>query len=83
MLNFLKRRIKNYIDLSVSREIENFSVIFGQLQQFYNSPPEMLSSQVEKHTVISDIIERFERLNIPVIKKKIYIDDEVMPEIYH
>lgn len=85
MLKRIKIRIKKKIESYLYSKIGNvlnkkilqkdFINIFSQLQQFYNAPDEMLSSKVEARTVVTDIVERFEKNGAIIKREKIDADD--------
>jgi len=83
MLSFVKEIVKtkffnlfkHSIDSILENKFDEYSYKLIQLQQFYNAPKDMLYSYVAKETIISDMVDRFEKLGIPVRKEKICINE--------
>jgi SAM-dependent methyltransferase len=73
MLNYVKSKIRNYINSEIEKKIEEYVPVYLQMEQFWNAPDEMLASKVESKTNIPDLVERFETLGIPVRKTVIDI----------
>jgi len=75
----VKTKIYNLFEHSINsifeKKFDEYSYKLIQLQQFYNAPKEMLYSYVTKETIISDIVERFEKLGITVRREKICINE--------
>lgn len=72
---FLKQKLKNFIRTTLLEEIDGLSQIQSQLIKYNNASEDMLYSKVIKSTSIENLIERFKKLNIPVIYEKIDIAD--------
>ena len=83
MYKFLKGKIKKKLETFVEgivtakldREFDTRLQIHKQMEEFKNTPPEMLASKIEAKTSIPGLIERFIKLGIPVREERIDIDD--------
>ncbi|HNZ26111.1 MAG TPA: hypothetical protein PK385_02470 [Spirochaetota bacterium] len=71
----LKQKLKNFIRATLLEEIDGLTQIQSQMKEFNNADEDMLYSKVIKSTSIENIIDRFKKLNIPVIYEKIDIID--------
>jgi len=69
--DFVKRIVKEKLD----EEFDTRLQIYNQMNEFRNSPPEMLSSNVESKTHIPDLINRFKRLSVPIREEIIDVDE--------
>jgi SAM-dependent methyltransferase len=62
MLQYIKQRVRQYIDYTIDKKIDEKFPIYQQIYEFRNAPDDMLSSKVEAKTIISNLAERLEAI---------------------
>ncbi len=83
MYRFLKGKLKKKLETFVEgivtakldKEFDTRLQIHKQMEEFENTPPEMLASKIESKTSIPGLIGRFIKLGIPVREERIDIHD--------
>ena len=81
--SIMKRLVYPIVESILDNEFDKRLIIADQMREFENADKDVLASNVEAQTDIEDLVSRLKEQGIPVIEKKVDIDDfEQWGEVY-